>query len=114
MPGTIRRYIKANLHEPDLSPESVLLASRLSCPNQTVLALAGDKINDLAGLATRSDFFKDVLAIANPSRLAASRIWCPIVGVKRRPATDTSCVAQTGSLVAYANCAAESFNPGRT
>ncbi len=76
---------------------------------QTALALAGDKINDLAG-----DIFKDVLAIANPSRLAASRIWCLIVGVKRRPATDTSCVAQTGSLVAYANCAAESFNPGRT
>ena len=30
--GTIRRYIEANLHEPDLSPESVLLASQLSRP----------------------------------------------------------------------------------
>jgi AraC-like DNA-binding protein len=30
--GTLRRYIEANLHEPDLSPESVLLASQLSRP----------------------------------------------------------------------------------
>jgi AraC-like DNA-binding protein len=30
--GTVRRYIDANLHEPDLSPESVLLASQLSRP----------------------------------------------------------------------------------
>jgi AraC-like DNA-binding protein len=30
--GTIRRYIEANLHESDLSPESVLLASQLSRP----------------------------------------------------------------------------------
>ncbi|MBN3762071.1 helix-turn-helix domain-containing protein [Burkholderia sp. Ac-20365] len=30
--GTIRRYIEANLHEPDLSPDSVLVASQLSRP----------------------------------------------------------------------------------
>ena len=30
--GTLRRYIEANLHEPDLSPDSVLLASQLSRP----------------------------------------------------------------------------------